>query len=198
MTLAGPAQDAVMALDVVVLAALAFAGVSLWLTVRAVRRRVRRFRLRIGAFDLRRDGTTAARRIAAASASASATSLSWWQTQRDRHRVWRAVGVAERAVASAVQAQAPVGELPMLTRRLRRTAQSVDRLLCTADDPSRRSRRVAAEMQLVLELAESIRQAAQDAVLSVAAPATSSLADAVAVEVSALRHGLSVAAMSRR
>jgi hypothetical protein len=194
MTLAGPGQDAVMALDIVVVVALACIGTALWVVGRAIRRRARRLRIRISGFDPRRDGMAAARLLAAA----PVTSLSWWQTQRDRHQVWRAVGAAERAVATAVRAQAPVGELPMLTRRLRRTAESVDRLLCTADDTNRRSRRVAAEMRLVDEMAGTIRQAAVEAVLSVAAPATSSLADAVAIEVTALRHGLNVAATGRR
>ena len=183
-----------MALDVLVVIALACLGAGLWLAGRTVRRRVRRVRIRIAAFDPRRDGPAAVRLLAAA----PVTNLSWWQTQRDRHRVWRAVGAAERAVATAVRSQAPVGELPLLTRRLRKTAESVDRLLCTADNSSRRSRRITAEMQLLLEMAESIRQAALESLLSVAGPATTSLADAVAVEVSALRHGLSVAAPGRR
>jgi hypothetical protein len=47
-----------------------------------------------------------------------------------------------------------------------------------------------------MEMSETIRAAATEALLTVTTPATSSLAEAVATEVSALRHGLSVAALA--
>ena len=110
--------------------------------------------------------------------------------------MWRAVSAAERAVAAAVAADAASGDLPSLVRRLRRTAQSVDRLLAAAGSGA--SGEVAEELQRVLKLSETIRGAATEALLTVTTPATSSLAEAVATEVSALRHGLSVAAIGRR
>jgi len=163
-------------IELALLLTLAMFGVSIWLVARSVRRRLRRVRARFGVFP--------------------AVSFSWLQGYGDRHRMWRAVSAAERAVAAAVAADAASGDLPSLVRRLRRTAEGVDRLLAAAGSGA--SREVAKELQRVLQLSETIRGAATEALLTVTEPATSSLAEAVATEVSALRHGLSVAAIGRR
>ena len=163
-------------IELALLLTLAMFGVSIWLVVRSVRRRLRRVRARFGVLP--------------------AVNFSWLQAYGDRHRMWRAVSAAERAVSAAVAADAASGDLPSLVRRLRRTAQSVDRLLTAAGSGA--SRAVAKELQQVLQLAETIRTAATESLLTVTTPATSSLAEAVATEVSALRHGLSVAAIGRR
>jgi len=163
-------------IELALLLTLAMFGASIWLMVRSVRRRLRRVRARFGGLPV--------------------VNLSWMQAYGDRHRMWRAVSAAERAVSAAVAADAASGELPSLVRRLRRTAQSVDRLLAAAGSSA--SRDVAKELQRVLQLSETIRAAATEALLTVTTPATSSLAEAVATEVTALRHGLSVAAIGRR
>ena len=157
---------------------LMFAGVCgcVWLVARSVRRRIRRVRASIGVLP--------------------AFGLSLLQGYGDRHRMWRAVTAAERAVSAAVSAGAASGELTSLVRRLRRAAQSVDRVLAAAGPGA--SAQVTAELRRVLEMSETIRSAATEALLTVTSPATSSLADAVADEVTALRHGLSVAALTRR
>ena len=168
--------------ELALLLTLALVGVSAWLVVRSVHRRLRRMRARFHVFP--------------ALGLSLLQGVSVLHGYGDRHRMWRAVSSAERAVAAAVAADAASGELPSLVRRLRRTAQGVDRLLATA--ASGASGQVAAELRRVLETAETIRLAATESLLTVTSPATSSLADAVATEVSALRHGLSVAAIGRR
>src|SRR4051794_17020420 len=92
-------------LELALLLTLGMFGVSVWLVVRSVRRRLRRVRARFGVLP--------------------AVNFSWLQAYGDRHRMWRAVSSAERAVASAVAADAASGDLPSLVRRLRRTAGSV-------------------------------------------------------------------------
>jgi len=162
--------------ELALLLLLAMVGVSVWLVARSVRRRFRRVRARLQVFP--------------------ALGLSLLQGYGDRHRMWRAVSGAERAVAAAVAADAASGDLPSLVRRLRHTAESVDRLLAAAGSGG--SGQVAAELRQVMAMAETIRLAATESLLTVTSPATSSLAEAVATEVSALRHGLSVAAIGRR
>src|SRR4051794_28669931 len=53
----------------------------------------------------------------------------WWSVQRDRHELWKSVHAAEHAVRAAGRADVPVGELPRLTRELRRAADRVDAAL---------------------------------------------------------------------
>src|SRR4051812_16184132 len=163
-------------LELAVLLMFGMVVISIWLVVRSVRRRLRQVRARFGLLPV--------------------AGFAWWQAYGDRHRMWRSVSAAERAVAAAVAADAASGDLTSLVRRLRRAAQTVDRLLAAAGSGA--SRDVAKELQQVLQLAETIRTAATESLLTVTTPATSSLAEAVATEVSALRHGLSVAAIGRR
>ena len=161
--------------ELAILLVFAMVGGSVWLVVRSVRRR---------------SGGSARD-----SERFLCVGFSLLQGYGDRHRMWRAVSAAERAVAAAVAAEAASGDLPSLVRRLRRAAQSVDRLLDRSRLEHRSGRQV--ELRRVMDLAETIRTAATESLLTVTAPATSSLADAVATEVSALRHGLSVAALTR-
>src|SRR5437764_13576150 len=123
---------------------LAMFGVSIWLVVRSVRRRLRRVRARFGVLP--------------------AVNFSWLQAYGDRHRMWRAVSAAERAVSAAVAADAASGDLPSLVRRLRRPAQSVDRLLAAAGTGA--SGDVAKEPQQTLRLTAAIRPAATEALLA--------------------------------
>src|SRR5438309_4908310 len=141
--------------ELALLLMLGMVGVSIWLVVRSVRRRVRRLRAGFGALP--------------------ALGFSLLQGYGDRHRMWRAVTAAERAVAAAVSADAASGDLTSLVRRLRRAAQSVDRLLATAGP--RASAEVTAELRRILEMSETIRVAATEALLTVTSPATTSLAE---------------------
>src|SRR5436305_12698963 len=98
--------------ELAVLLMFGMVGISAWLVARSVRRRIRRMRARFGLLP--------------------AAGFVWWQSYGERHRMWRAVSGAERAVAAAVSADAASGDLTSLVRRLRHAAQSVDRLLAAA------------------------------------------------------------------
>jgi len=174
----------------VVVAVLLLAGLTaVVLTVRSVRRRCRRWRL----LDARARRRQLLERGVAALAASPLAHPGWWLAQRERHRLWRSVTAADRAVTAAVSEDAPVGDLPQLCRRLRRSADAVDASIRAAGGavPAATQGRVSE----VVELADQVRRAAADAVLAGSAePAAGGLADAIAVEVAALRHGL--AAMS--
>jgi hypothetical protein len=147
-----------------IVVAVFLAGVlALWSLVRTARRRLARWR----------------------PVAAPVSDPRWWLTQRDRHRMWRAVSSAEKAVQAAVSADAPVGDLPFLVRRLDKAARSVDAVVRAGGD--------RAEVQETVRTAEDIRAAAVEALTSVARPETTSIAADVRLEIAALRHGLAAA-----
>ena len=190
-TLAGAASDLVVAVDVLVLGTLTLGGIAIWLAARTVRRRVQRWRRVAAALPSRADAGQVVRVIA----GLPVTKLSWWTVQQQRHRMWRAVAAADRTVNAAVRVGAPVGDLPSLARRLHRNAADVERVLAaTADSPGGR-RGPCPQLLSLLTAAESIQGAAAEALRASTAPDTSSLAAAVATEVTALRHGWSVATL---
>jgi hypothetical protein len=188
---AGAAHDLVVAVDVLVLGTLAMGGIAIWLTARAVRRRLQRWRRVAMALPSRAD----AGQVVRVMASLPVTKLSWWTVQQQRHRMWRAVAAADRTVSSAVRMGAPVGDLPSLARRLRRNAADVERVLAATADSPRAARKPCPEVLSLLKAAESIQSAAAEALRTTAAPDTNSLAAAIATEVTALRHGWSVATL---
>ncbi|HET7311978.1 MAG TPA: hypothetical protein VFJ17_11715 [Mycobacteriales bacterium] len=187
MVLAGAGQVVVETAAVVFLAGTVAAATAAWLAVRAARRRLRRWRLARTAVPWM---TRSAAGAVAAITSSPAADRHWWMTQHERHRMWRAVSGAERAVRAARSAEAPTGDLRSLVRQLRTTARAVDAGLRTGSTagPAR------AQAAKVVAAAREIHQAAADALLSVARPETTGLAAAVEVEVTALRHGLAAAA----
>lgn len=84
--------------------------------------------------------------------------------------MWRAVDQATRAVAETVDAGAPVGDLPSLGRRLRSTAEALDRLLVigsTADPATAEMATVRRQAGDVLAAAAGIRSAAMAATVAV-------------------------------
>jgi|GEM_PF-731450 len=87
-----------------------------------------------------------------------------------RRRLWEAVGDANRAVGDAVAAGAPVGDLPSLNRRLRATAEALDRLLATGDDG--RLAGVRRQVADLLSTAGAIRAAANAAMVAAVSDAT--------------------------
>jgi hypothetical protein len=195
MVVAGAGQVVVETAAVVVLVTAVAGAVSAWMVVRAARRRLSRWRRARAAlqpwglqpWSLRSWPLRSAGSAMTAVAALPPAQPQWWLVQRDRHRLWRAVTSAERAVTSAKRADAPVGDLPTVARQLRTTANGVDALL-RADGARGNAR---AHLREVLDAAEDIRAAATDALLAFAAPETSGLTDAVRLEVTALRHGLS-------
>jgi hypothetical protein len=191
---AADALQVIAATMTVAIVVLAVAGaVAVWSRVRAARRRYQRLRGVFTGMGRIGDGGRYAVRFAAA----RATDVSWWVVQRERHRLWRSVTAADRAVSSAVDADAPVGDLPALVRRLRRGAGTVDAALracgSTADVAAQR-----AQVTEMVDAADQVRRAALDSLTAVAQPAVSGLADAVRIELAAVRHGLAAMPTIRR
>lgn len=115
-----------VAAGVVVLAAVAGVLAAVW-----IRRRWRRL------------GLVLAGRVGMAAAGAGRKGVRWalahpvpdarwWSAARARRQVLRAVAAAEQAVDAARAADAPVGDLPQLARRLRASADAVDASLAVA------------------------------------------------------------------
>lgn len=110
-----------------------------------------------------------------------------------RRHLWRAVGAAEGAVRQAVAAGGAVGELPLLSRRLREVAAEVDRLLAMGDGVGPASpelqgaRRQATD---VVDAATSIRLAAIAAAGEVARTRARWLREDADREVRSLSAGL--------
>lgn len=123
-------------------------------------------------------------------ASLPVTDLSWWVAQRDRHRMWRAMAAADRAVAAAVAANAPIGDLAAMNRRLQQTAEAVDATLRVSAGSPAGLRAVRRQVTELVAAAEQVHSAALDALTAAAQPATSGLSGAVRDEVAAVRHGL--------
>jgi hypothetical protein len=104
--------------------------------------------------------------------------------------MWRSVGAAERAVVVAQEADAPIGDLPTVTRQLSAAAQGVDALLrASAGDASSRCE-VRAEVSRVVAAADDVRRAAVDSLRAVTTTGTDDLVTAARVEVTALAAGL--------
>lgn len=179
------------AVAVVILAVVG--AVSAWMTVRNVRRRMRRWRAVLSWRRLPALPRQAAPALAARVAAVPATDPRWWLRQHQRQRMWRAVASTERAVRAARAADAPLGDLAFLTRQLHRTARSVDAMLRAGADNEAR-----VHLAEVLDAAYDIRAAAVEAMLTVAQPQATGLADAVRTEVAAVRYGLTAADSSRR
>lgn len=184
VTVAGTA-DVVVAASTATIAVLVLAGgAGLALLFGRTRRKWRMWR----AVPARTRRRQVLERGVAAVAAAPVSHPGWWLVQRDRHRLWRAVTAAERAVGTAAASGVPVGDLPALTRRLRRRAESADDVLrASGGTPPSNARAAVTEL---VQLADQVRAAATDALLTVSQDRGSGLAEAIAVEVTALRHGL--------
>jgi hypothetical protein len=183
MVVAGAGEAVVETAAVVFLVGTVVVVTAAWMAVRAARRRLRRWRhLRATVPWVARGASGAFAMVA----SAPVADRHWWVTQHERHRMWRAVSGAERAVRAARSADAPTGDLHSLVRQLRTAARSVDAALRTGSTAGP-ARVQAAE---VVAAARDIHQAAADALVAVARPETTGLAAAVELEVAALRHGL--------
>src|SRR3954454_19817677 len=186
MVVAGAGQVVVETAAVVFLVGTVAVVTAAWMAVRAARRRLRRWRhLRAAVPGVARGAAGAF----AVVASAPLADRHWWTTQHERHRMWRAVSGAERAVRAARSADAPTGDLRTVVRQLRTAARSVDAAPRTGT-PAGPARQQAAE---IVAAAREIHQAAADALITVARPEASGLAAAVELEVAALRHGLAAA-----
>lgn len=122
-------------------------------------------------------------------------SPSWWLVQRDRRSMWRSVATARRAVSVASRANAPVGDLPVLTRQLQRAAAGVDAALRAGSSERRIAREVTADRMRIEAAAAEIRSAAV-ASLGVMRVDVQPVVSAISVEVAALAAGIQAARSS--
>lgn len=184
MATASTADTVATAVSVTFLVMLVVAGVAGVLAVRAARRRYRQLRRRMLLAPL-----TVGPRVLGYVVRTPAASPSWWGTQVDRRRLWRSVTAADRAVAAAKSSGAPVGDLPMLNRQLRRAAQTVDGALVAANrSRTPASATVQQQAREVRDSADRIHAAAVESLSTFAR--TSELAHSVQIETEALRAGL--------
>jgi len=119
-------------------------------------------------------------------------SPAWWLVQRDRHAMWREVAAARRAVAVATRADAPVGDLPLLTRQLRDAAAGLDAQLRAGGGETRVAREVAADRIRIQEAAADIRASAL-ASLGATRVEVQPVVSAISIEVAALAAGIQAA-----
>lgn len=186
MVTAGAAQTVATTFSVLAVALVVMLVVTVWMAWRKASRAVRRLRGR--ALEVVA-GIVPSR--AGADGPAAAGARLQWAALGERHRMWRSVVAAERAVAAGQRAGVPVGDLPALVRRLRLVAGDVDIALRGSAVASPQSagaaRRRAAE---ITRTASGIRVAAADAMTTFDRGQSSGLFDAVEVEIEALRYGL--------
>lgn len=160
-----------MGTDLLVAAAVVVAVLLVRSTVRTVRA-VRRLRLRsLGVLERVRRG------------EAVVTDPGWWANQRDRRRMWRSIGAADRAVAAAVAAGVPTGDLRSVVRQLRTAARHVDAGLASPH----RSPQLQRQAVALGTAADAVVRAAADAVAADAAPLIARVVDVVRLETAALR-----------
>jgi hypothetical protein len=114
----------------------------------------------------------------------------WWSAQRTRRRMWRALADAERAVRAAQRVDAPVGELPLLSRQLHGSARLVDaQLRSAAATGAPASPEVAAQVRDVMRAAAEINAAVSSAITETVQPQLAPLLAAVGREAAALSAG---------
>jgi hypothetical protein len=107
----------------------------------------------------------------------------WWTNQRDRRRLWRAVVGAERAVSAAGAAGVSTGDLSSVARRLHLAATTLDAGLVS----SRRSSSVLVQVAAIIDAADEVTRAANDAVAADVADQTRHVLDAARLEIAAIR-----------
>lgn len=168
-------------------------GVVLVLAVRGVRRRYRSARERLRALRLPVAGDVGAPPQPGPVALATLGSPGWWAVQHRRHRMWRAVSAAQHAVGVARRADAPVGDLPVLTSRLGAAARGVDSVLRASArlGPLREDDR--ADCLRIEAAAASIHDAALSSLRSVSHQDAEPVVTAVQIEVAALAAGVRAA-----
>jgi hypothetical protein len=198
----------VLLAGVAALLMIATVGTAAWWLARAARRLSRRL-LKPGVAAARnRDAVGARRRIAGvatgrsgvqahelglrAAAARPRANPAWWSAQHERRSLRRSVAAAERTVAAAVAADAPVGELPGLCGELRRVHGDVDRQLMLAalhgEPPGGQALAQAAKARAS---ARQIRSMAARVHAETSMPTADELAARVDSEAVALTAGLS-------
>jgi hypothetical protein len=118
-------------------------------------------------------------------------SAGWCSTHLQRRTLRVAVTSAERTVAAADSAGAPVGDLPALARELRAVQRDLDRRLLLAAAQGRRpDRPTAAQAATTRANADKVRRVAVRALEETAEPAVGRLTARIDAEALAVEAGL--------
>jgi hypothetical protein len=107
--------------------------------------------------------------------------------------MWKSVTSAEHAVSVARRADVPIGELPVLARRLRVAATGVDAVLRASSHQGSLRNQDRVECDQVVAAASDLRAAALSSLSSNAHTEIESLVSAVKIEVAAVAAGVSAA-----
>lgn len=126
-------------------------------------------------------------------ATATVGSPGWWMVQRRRHQMWRAVTAAEHAVKVAEHAGVPVGDLPLLARRLRTATRGVDAQMRASAVAGALPKNVTDEPSRIQTAAVEVHRAALDAMRVMTGAEAEPLVSAIRVEVAALAAGVRAA-----
>jgi hypothetical protein len=179
-------------------------GVAAWWVTRSVRRMRRRLapvtaaalapaaRLAGSTLSSSRRPMLARELRLRAAASRPRANPSWWSIRGERRSLRMSVGAAEHSVAAAVAAGAPVGDLPVLCRDLRRVYRDTDRrLMLAAVGGQAGDDQVRGQAAAVRGNAEQIRSLAVRTLTETGGPAAGQLAGRVDNEAAALAEGWS-------
>src|SRR5689334_10402910 len=153
-------EDVLIASGVMVLLFLTTVCVAAVVVVRRLRRGYRSVRTRILGAGARQPELRSVVRTAGSAALASVGSPGWWAVQNRRHRMWKSVTSAEHAVGVARRADVPVGDLPVLARRLRAAATGVDAVLRASSHQGSLRNQDRVECDQVVAAASELRAAA--------------------------------------
>lgn len=186
-------EDVLIASGVMVLVFLITMCVAAFLVVRRVRRGYRTVRARLLAARASQPELRSVVRTSGSAAMASIGSPGWWAVQNRRHRMWKSVTSAEHAVSVARRADVPIGELPVLARRLRVAATGVDAVLRASSHQGSLRNQDRVECDQVVAAASDLRAAALSSLRSDAHTEIESLVSAVKIEVAAVAAGVSAA-----
>lgn len=182
-------EQIVVAAGVMALLLLVTVGVAVTVVVRGVRRRYRALRARVLRGGTRPDLQDMVR-DAGSVMSTSLGSPGWWTVQGRRHRMWRAVTSAEHAVGVAQRADAAVGDLPDLVRRLRSAADAVDAVLRASGRLGRLRPEDRLDCDRIVATAVDLREAALASLRADSHRDTDTVVSAVQIEVAALAAGV--------
>jgi hypothetical protein len=183
---------------------IATVGMAAWGTMRAVRGLPRRLKAlaailsrdtvthrRITGFVAGRSGIQPHKLGLRTAAARPQANPAWWSAQRERRSLRRSIAAAERTVAAAAAADAPVGELPALCRELRRMRNDIDRrLMLAASHGQQPDGQTRAQAYKARVSAEQIRLLAARAHAEIRMPIADEFAARVDSEAVALTAGL--------
>lgn len=112
---------------------------------------------------------------------------------RMRYELWQSVSDATRAVRAALEAGAPLGDLPSLSRRLRAAADDIDRMLAVAvrlDPGAPAMEGLRGRVAEVRDAASAIRSAALASASDAASDRVQALAEDALREVQCVAAGV--------